>query len=59
MAKLTPMKEIRQKCLECSNFQPKEVRLCPVEKCALYEYRHGHRPKSEEVIDENDFKEKS
>ena len=27
---LTPMKAIRAKCLDCSCYQPKEVRLCPV-----------------------------
>lgn len=48
MAKLTPMRAIRQKCLECSNGQPKEVRLCPVKNCALHSYRMGHRPANEE-----------
>lgn len=50
MAKLTPMKAIRKKCLECSNGQTKEVRFCPIKNCALYSYRNGHRPKDEEVI---------
>ena len=59
MAKLTPMKAIRKKCLECSSGQPKEVRLCPIEKCPLYEYRTGHRPKGEEDIAEEGIKEKS
>lgn len=54
MAKLTPIKAIRQKCIECSNGQYKEVRLCPIKECALYEYRNGHRPKGEEVINEED-----
>lgn len=54
MAKLTPMKAIRKKCLECCNGQVKEVRLCPIKSCALYEYRSGHRPKGEEVTIEND-----
>lgn len=44
MAKLTPMKAIRQKCIQCSLGSAKEIKLCPVEKCALYEYRFGHRP---------------
>lgn len=44
MAKLTPMKAIRKKCLECSAGSVKEVKNCPVKKCALYEYRFGHRP---------------
>ncbi len=55
MAKLTPMKAIRKKCLECCNGQVKEVRLCQMKSCALYEYRSGHRPKGEEVTIENDL----
>ena len=53
MAKLTPMKAIRAKCLECSNGQFKEVRLCTVKNCPLYEYRNGHRPKDGENIIES------
>ncbi len=59
MARLTPMKAIRAKCLECSNDQMKEVRLCPIKKCALYEYRTGHRPKGEEVTAEDSLDEKT
>lgn len=59
MAKLTPIKAIRAKCLDCSNGQFKEVRLCPVKNCHLYAYRNGHRPKSEELTAENDLDEKS
>lgn len=55
MAKLTPMKAIRKKCLECSNEQFKEVRLCTIKKCPLYEYRNGHRPKAEENTVESDL----
>ena len=33
MAKLTPMKAIRKKCLECSCGSFNEVKLCPIEKC--------------------------
>ena len=58
MAKLTPIKAIRAKCLDCSNGQFKEIRLCPVKTCALYGYRLGHRPKSEELTAENDLDEK-
>lgn len=54
MAKLTPLKAIRKKCLDCCNGQMKEIRLCPVKKCALYEYRSGHRPNNEETITEED-----
>ena len=58
MAKLTPIKAIRAKCLDCSNGQFKEVRLCPIKNCPLYEYRNGHRPIDEENIMENGTDEK-
>lgn len=45
MKKLTPMKAIRAKCIECSGGSAYEVRLCPIKKCPLYPYRSGHRPK--------------
>lgn len=48
MAKLTPMKAIRRKCLDCSNGQHREVACCPVKDCHLYAYRSGHRPKEED-----------
>lgn len=41
---LTPLKAIRKKCLECSNYQYKEVELCPIKDCPLYPYRFGKRP---------------
>lgn len=58
MANLTPIKAIREKCLECCNGQVKEVRFCPNKKCALYEYRIGHRPKGEETTVADDSIEK-
>ena len=42
---MTPLKAIRLKCLECSADTIKEVRLCPVHDCELYQYRMGHNPK--------------
>ena len=44
---LTPIKAIRAKCLDCSGGQYAEVRLCPIENCALYPYRMGKRPPRE------------
>lgn len=44
--KLTPLKAVRKNCLWCCADQPAEVRLCPVEACALHEYRMGKRPES-------------
>lgn len=42
---LTPLKAIRAKCLDCSAFQPKEIRLCPVTECPLYPFRFGSNPR--------------
>ena len=38
---LTPIKAIRAKCLECSNFSSPEVANCNVTDCALYPFRFG------------------
>lgn len=38
---LTPMKAIREKCLECVNWSAKEVRECPIKTCSLWIYRSG------------------
>ena len=45
MKTLTPLKAIREKCLDCSGGQPKEVRLCPVTDCPLWPYRMGKNPR--------------
>jgi hypothetical protein len=39
--KITRAKAIRLKCLDCSNYQYKEVRLCTVTGCPLWPYRSG------------------
>lgn len=59
MAKLTPMRAIRAKCLDCCCGQAVEVRLCAAENCPLWEYRMGHRPKEDKQVDEDDKIEKS
>lgn len=41
---LTPIKAIRAKCLECSGFQPKEVRECQIDTCPLFDFRMGKNP---------------
>lgn len=51
--KLTPIRAIRAKCLECCCHQAKEVRLCPIESCPLHAYRMGHRPRDDNPIDLN------
>ena len=42
--KVTPMRAIRAKCLECSNGSAHEATNCPVKECALYVYRSGKNP---------------
>lgn len=42
--RLTPLRAIRVWCLDCSHWQPKEIRQCPSTKCPLYPYRFGKNP---------------
>ena len=42
--KLTPLKAIRKKCLDCSNDSKLEARECPIIDCPLYVYRLGKNP---------------
>jgi hypothetical protein len=54
MARLTPVKAIRAKCLDCSGGQQKEVRECPIPDCSLWPYRMGKRPKTVEKGENHD-----
>lgn len=49
---MTPMKAIRQKCLECSCGSSTEVKECKVTKCPLYEFRLGKNPNRKNLTDE-------
>ena len=42
--KISPIKAIRLKCLECSNGSANEVKLCHIERCPLYKFRFGKNP---------------
>ena len=55
----TPIKAIREKCLDCSCGQYKEVRLCPVINCALYPYRMGVRPSDDTIATLRSLSEKT
>ena len=44
MKSLTPLKAIRQNCLDCSNRSAKEIKLCPIKDCPLYQFRFGKNP---------------
>lgn len=42
--KVTPLKAIRAKCLDCSCGSTNEIKLCPVVDCSLYPFRFGKNP---------------
>ena len=42
--KLTPIKSIRAKCLDCCCGSSQEVKLCSALKCPIWAYRLGKRP---------------
>lgn len=42
--KLSPLKAIRSKCLDCMCGQAREVQMCPSEDCSLYVFRYGKNP---------------
>ena len=42
--KLTPMKAIRNKCLDCCAGGYKAIRECKAENCPLWDYRMGKNP---------------
>lgn len=58
---ISPMKAIREKCLDCCCAQPSEVRACEAVKCALWPFRSGSHPytaaKLEKPSQEADSKE--
>ena len=45
MKRLTPLRAIRAKCLDCSAGQRSEIRNCLIIDCPLYLYRFGKNPK--------------
>jgi hypothetical protein len=40
----SPMKAIRQNCIECAGGSPTEVSLCPCTNCPMYAFRFGKNP---------------
>ena len=42
--RLTPIKAIRAKCLDCCCGSSQEVELCPCTDCSLYAFRFGKNP---------------
>lgn len=47
MERLSPMKAIRAKCLDCTCDQQAEVRLCEIKTCALWRFRMGREERDE------------
>ena len=47
MKKMTPIKSIRAKCIDCCCGDLREVRECPIKDCPLWSYRMGRRPKDD------------
>ena len=50
--KLTTLKAIRLKCLDCCAGNKNEVKLCTCEQCPLYVYRFGHIPSPAPTYDD-------
>lgn len=42
--RLTPLKAIRKKCLDCCNGSNIAVRTCPITQCNLWMFRIGKHP---------------
>lgn len=42
--KISPLKAIRAKCLDCCCKQAREVALCPADDCSLFSFRFGRNP---------------
>ncbi len=44
VVKLSPLKAIRAHCLSCCVGCVSEVKLCPIVRCDLHNYRFGRNP---------------
>lgn len=51
MTKSELLKLVKAKCLDCCCDQPKEVALCPIERCPLYSVRLGKDPNPRKLSD--------
>ena len=52
-------KVMRKKCLDCSGFQPAEVKKCVATDCALWPYRMGKSPFRSHMAKESSKKVKN
>jgi len=53
--RISPLKAIRLKCLDCSCGSSNEVKLCPAEKCPLYPFRFGKNPNRAGLVNNGCF----
>lgn len=44
MPSISPLKAIRQKCLNCCCYEKLYVKTCPIVKCSLWKFRLGIHP---------------
>lgn len=55
MTRLTPLRAIREKCVDCMCGSFYEVKLCPSTDCPLYEFRFGKNPNRAGIGNKNPF----
>jgi hypothetical protein len=51
--RLTPLKAIRQNCLQCSNGSAHEVKNCIITDCPLHPFRLGKNPNRKGIGNRN------
>jgi len=51
--RITMSKAIREKCLDCSCWQPSEVRECHIVKCPLWRFRMGKEQRDDLYVKTN------
>lgn len=52
MESASPLKRIRQYCLQCSGDSSSEVKNCPIQTCPLYDLRFGKSGRTRTMTDE-------
>lgn len=56
--RISPLKAIRLKCLDCCCGSSNEVKLRTVERCPLYPFRFGKNPNRAGLINSGSFEKK-
>src|SRR5437764_1503471 len=55
LKRMSPIEAIRRKCLDCSCYQPSEVKLCQAVTCPLWPFRAGTHPYTKRRLQEPDL----